>query len=656
MSAFWTFARRLLKRPLACAAALALAFISAGGLGAGLLSLGPILQLILGESNSLRSLVAAKVQAHPWIPISESVIQMIPEDRLAGVGVVLGGLLGLTLFGATANFLHQYMSLSLCTRLVAEVRLEAFRHAIRLPLLSVVQRGASQFTTRIINDCSALQGGLSILTGRAVAQVTKGIAALAAAIWFDWRICVVCLIVGPAMGIILRKLGKKIRRGIKSSLKEQEGLLRVTTESLQGLRAVKTSTAERIMLRRFNRSNQAVVSRELRVRMARAMASPLVELIALVVVMGLALLAAGEIIDGKLTFDDFVLALGSLAVASGSLKPVTAMISDIQAAEAPAERLSELFALDLEEPAADRRRPDIGRVSRAIAFDGVSFTYPGAEQPALSGLSLEIRAGERVAIVGPNGCGKTTLLALLTRVASPDAGAISLDGTDIRTCNVRSVREQMGVVTQEPMVLCASVAENITLGRGGVTREDVVAAASRALAHDFISRLPDGYDTVVSEQGASLSGGQRQRLAIARALLRNPSILILDEATSQVDGESEEQISRAVTSISRQCTVITVAHRLSTMLAADRIIVMDGGRVVDSGRHGELLARCSTYQRLVTSQSAGDRGHEGLMSPGGGPASAPSGARTDQGMDDAGDVAGAAVAGTVPGRGGDTAG
>jgi ABC-type multidrug transport system fused ATPase/permease subunit len=652
-SAFWIFARRLLRRPLACAAALGLAFVSAGGLGAGLLGLGPILQLILGESSSLRSIVESKVADHPWIPISPGLMQLIPEGRLAGVAVVLGGLLALTIVGATANFLHQYMSLSLCTRLVADVRMQAFRHAIRLPVLSVVQRGPSEFTTRIIKDCAALQGGLSILTGRAVAQLTKGIAALAAAIWFDWRICVVCLMVGPVMAVVLRKLGKKIRRGIKGSLREQEVLLRVTTESLQGLRAVKTATAERVMLRRFNRSNDAVVRQELRVRTARALASPLIELLALVVVMGLAMLAASEIIAGKLTFDEFVLALGALAVASGSLKPVTAMVSDIQAAEAPAERLMELFLLDLEESARSRRLPDIARVRSSIAFDEVAFTYPGAEHPAVSGLSLEIRAGERVAIVGPNGCGKTTLLALLTRVAAPDSGRITLDGTDILSCNVRSLREQMGVVTQEPMVLRASIAENVTLGKAGITRDDVVAAATRALAHDFISRLPEGYDTVVSEQGASLSGGQRQRLAIARALLRNPSILILDEATSQVDGESEEQISRAVTSISRQCTVITVAHRLSTMLAADRIIVMDGGRVVDSGRHPELLARCSTYQRLVTGQSAGDRnysaangtvGHDAQQIPG------------DQGMVDAGAAGAVAGAGAVTGRGNEAAG
>ncbi len=177
------------------------------------------------------------------------------------------------------------------------------------------------------------------------------------------------------------------------------------------------------------------------------------------------------------------------------------------------------------------------------------------------------------------------------------------------------------------------------------TRSLALAAATRALAHEFISRLPEAYDTVVSEQGASLSGGQRQRLAIARALLRSPSILILDEATSQVDGESEEQISRAVTSISRQCTVITVAHRLSTMLAADRIIVMDGGRVVDSGQHGELLARCSTYQRLVTSQSAGDRNH---VDGGAGAAGAHGDSVPDQGIVDAGD---GVVAGAVAGRG-----
>jgi subfamily B ATP-binding cassette protein MsbA len=641
-SAFWIFARRLLQRPLACAAALGLAFVSAGGLGAGLLSLGPILRLILGQSSSLRSIVEAKVVEHPWLPIGPEVVQLIPEDRLAGVAVVLGGLLALTIFGATANFLHQFVSLSLCTQVVGAIRLSAFRHAVRLPLLTVTGRGPSELTTRIIKDSSALQSGLSMLTGRIVAHITKGIAALGAAIWFDWRICVVCLIAGPVMAAVLRRAGKRISGGIKGSLREQEVLLRLATESLQGFRAVKTATAERDMLRRFNRSNDSVVRQELRVRTARALASPLIELLAIVFVMGLALLAASEIIDGKLSFDDFVLSFGSLTVAAGSLRPVAGMVSDIHAAEGPAERLMELFSIELEESPESRRRPDAPPVSSAIAFEGVSFAYPGAGRMAVSDLSLEIRAGERVAIVGPNGCGKTTLLALLSRVADPDSGRIALDGADIRSFNIRSVREQMGVVTQEPMVVRASIADNIALGRRGAARDEIMAAATRALAHDFIARLPAGYDTVVSEQGASLSGGQRQRLAIARALLRKPSVLILDEATSQVDGESEEQISRAVSSISRQCTVITVAHRLSTMLTADRIIVMDGGRVVDSGQHRELLARCPTYQRLVTSQSAGDRHHVDST----GSAQAELDAAADQGIVDAG------TDGVVAGRGG----
>lgn len=630
MSAFWTFARRLLRRPWTCAAALALAFVSAGGLGAGLLSLGPTLQLILGEAQSLRAMAQAQVARHPWLPIPEWLIGAIPEDRLAGVAVVLLGLLAMTVIGAAANFLHQFLSMSLCTRLIAGVRLEVFRHALRLPVSEVVRRGPSEFTTRVINDCGALQGGLSILTGRAIAQLTKGITALAAAVIFDWRIVVVCLIVGPLMGVILRKLGKTIRGGISGSLREQEGLLRVTTESLQGLRAVKTATAERLMLRRFNRSNQAVVRAELHVRTARAIASPLIELIALLCVMGLAWIAAREIIEGKLTFDDFVLALGSLAVAAGSLKPVTAMISDIQAADAPSERLIELIALDAEESPSRRRQPDLPRIRESIRFRDVEFAYPGADRPAVSRLSLEIAAGERVAIVGPNGCGKTTLLALLTRVCEPSSGQILADGIDIWSRNVRSLRQQMGVVTQEPMIVRASVTENIALGRSA-SAQDVRDAAERARAHDFIERLPQGYDTMLSEQGASLSGGQRQRIAIARAFLRNPSVLILDEATSQVDGQSEEQISAAVGAIGRDCTVITVAHRLSTMLAADRIIVMDSGRVVDSGRHPDLLARCPEYARLVSSQSGGMQDAQ----------SAPAG----QGMVDAGDVEDAAAAG-----------
>ena len=394
-------------------------------------------------------------------------------------------------------------------------------------------------------------------------------------------------------------------------LRHQEVLLRVAGESLQGLRAVKTATAESDMILRFNQANQLVVREELRARTARSLAGPLTETIAILAVIALCALVVREIIRGSMTCDAFVLSLGALAVAGGSVRPMTGLIADMQAASAPAQRLKEIMDLATE-PRRARGQSTLLRHQHTIRFDAVTFTYPGALEPTLQDVSLEIRHGEHVAIVGPNGCGKTTLLSILPRLLEPQSGRVLVDGCDISRVSLKSLRRQIGVVTQESMLIRGTIRENIALGwgsvrwgsehAGGNTLDAIRAAAVRAHAHEFIEALSDGYETQVSEQGASLSGGQRQRIAIARAVLRDPSILILDEATSQIDAESEVQINGAIEEFGRLRTVIVVAHRLSTMLAADRIVVMNEGRVIDSGTHAQLLERCDVYGRLARAQ------------------------------------------------------
>ena len=607
-SAFWHFARRMLRRRRLAIGTIVCSLVSAGGLASGLISVGWVLELILGTDPNvnLATITADALARNPAIAqfVPDALTSWLPTDRLAGVGVILGALLLLTVFGACANFLHQYCSLTLSIATVSEIRLEAFRHALRLPLSTVLRRGPSEVVSRIIRDTTELERGFSALTSKTLAQVTKGAAAFAAAVWFDWRLTVVAVVVAPLIGVVLRKFGKRIVRGSRNTLKAYEDLLRASNEAMQGLRGIKTASAERVARKRFSAANRSVIREDRRVRLARAISAPLIEAMAIAAIMALAFLAASQILAGRMKFDDFLMALASLGVAGGSLKPLTGLLNYIQAASAPAERILEIVTIPAE-GVRERGLPSLPRHHASIEFEGVRFRYEGADRDALRGVDLRIAHGEFIAIVGPNGCGKTTLASLLICLFDPSEGSVRIDGADVRGVSLSSLRRQIGVVPQEPLLLRASIRENVALGLDDVSDAALTSALQLAHAQDFIERLPQGVETVLGEGGSGLSGGQRQRLAIARALLRDPSVLILDEATSQIDAESEAQISEAIDAFRANRTVIAIAHRLSTVRSADRIVVMDDGAVLDAGPHAELIERCGLYRRLVQTQLVG---------------------------------------------------
>ena len=267
--------------------------------------------------------------------------------------------------------------------------------------------------------------------------------------------------------------------------------------------------------------------------------------------------------------------------------------AQIQAAKPPADRLFDLLALPIQTGGSK----ELSRHSQSIEFSNITLTYPDRDVPALDGISLHIPFGQTVAIIGPNGCGKTTLVSLLPGLVRPEEGVVQIDGVDISSVQVASLRQQMAMVTQDAMMLRGTVAENIDFGRRASS--DEIHAAIKIAEADFVHALPNGLETIVAEGGVSLSGGQRQRLAIARAVLRDPSILILDEATSQIDSESEAEIGRTMQAFGKDRTVLVVAHRPATILAADEVVVMDQGRIIDQGTNAELQSRCSLYRALV---------------------------------------------------------
>ena len=346
--------------------------------------------------------------------------------------------------------------------------------------------------------------------------------------------------------------------------------------------------------------NRRVIRNELRAYVTRAFASPVTEALAFLFVGGLMLFAARQIIAGEILMSEVVLSLGALGIAGSKLKILSQLVNDLQGADAIARRMLEVMK---ESPEHDPPgATSLPRHAESIRFEGVRFRYPGAEQDALRGIDLEVRHGERVAIVGPNGCGKSTLLGLVPRLLEPTGGRVLLDGHDLAGASLGSLRDQVAVVTQESVLFRGSIADNIRLGRPDAPDEAMRSAAEQARATAFIEALPGGYDADVAEQGQSMSGGQRQRICIARAILRDPAILILDEATSQVDSESEALITEAIAAFGRDRTVLLIAHRLATVLDADRIVVMSDGRIVDEGTHAELLERCDLYGRLCRTQ------------------------------------------------------
>jgi len=589
--------------------------LSGASLGVGLLGASPVLQNILGAKKDLHDFAAQYNtaignfaerstvfgSAAKALMLPQTWVDALPRGPFTALAIILGVLAGLTVVGAVANFLHAYFSLTAVNRTVTLARRRAFGAALRAPLGTVLRAGPADIVARIINDSTQLANGLNVLLSKGVLQVVKGVASLGVALIVNWRLTAVTLLVAPVLYHVIRKLGKRIKRASGAALASQAGLYGAAAQALGELRAVKVNTSERLEIGRFHRINKSVLRELNRVRTARALASPLTEMLSVFLLCGLVLAAGNAVIRGTVTAEEFILVLAVLAVAGASLKPLTGIINDIQTAAPAADRLREIIDL-APEPGLERRLPRLARHAGTIEFRGVRFTYPNASTPAVRDVSLTLPHGTRTAFVGPNGCGKTTLLSLVPRLFDPQQGAVLIDGVDIRSVSVRSLRSQMGVVTQESVLFQGTVRENIAYGRCGAADAEIVAAARRARAHEFIEAIPGGYDAMIAEGGTSLSGGQRQRLVIARAILRNPAVLILDEATSMIDADSEARITEALAEFSAGRTTLIVAHRLSTVLTCDRIVVMDAGGIVDQGTHSELLARCELYRQLARSQ------------------------------------------------------
>jgi ABC-type multidrug transport system fused ATPase/permease subunit len=467
-------------------------------------------------------------------------------------------------------------------------------------------------TSRLVGDSAGLQEGFKVVLGRAIQEPINATLALGLALFIDWRLTLFIVVFVPVMYVMLRKFGKKMRRASRAALQTNSSMLGQIEGSLVGIRVVKSAGAERFERRRYRRIMDTLLGEQLKMARYEAISGPVLETTGMLAA-GAVLIVASYLVLVEHTLSQawFFVVVACLVSIGEAMRRLSKVNNVLQRANAAAARIWELMDIPTERDESPPRlaaRPQ-GRVlpplQRDITFENVSFTYPGAGAPALSGVDLTVRKGQSVAIVGRNGSGKTTLLAMLPRFYDPQRGRVLIDGVDVRHVSLRSLRRQIGVVTQEAIVFPGTVAQNIAYGHArpiDSIRDQIEDAARRAHAHEFILEKPQGYDTPLDGLGSQLSGGQRQRLNIARAILRDTPILILDEATSQVDAESEHHIQQAIESLMHERTTFVIAHRFSTILSADTIVVMDRGTIVGQGRHDELLRTCETYKQLYERQ------------------------------------------------------
>lgn len=541
--------------------------------------------------------------------VAPYVRQYLPDDSFQTLVLVIGALIVGTAVKSAFFIADQVLVARLANLAIFDLRQEFYRRTLRMDLASFGDKQTTELLTRFTHDTESLAAGIKALFGKVVREPLKMLACLIGAAFICWRLLVLTLLVAPLFAYLVGALAQSLKRANRRALENMSQLYGILDETLGGIKVVKAFTMEGSERRRFHRNSKSFLAKAGRIAWYDSLTRPLTEVLGMVTI-GLALLAGAYLVlsgethlfglrlcDRPLSRSSLLLFYGLLAGISDPARKLSEVFSSLQRAAAAADRIYAL--LDREPAVADSPRPvPLRRHAREIVFDNVSFGYqPG--QPVIEGISLRIPHGETIAVVGPNGCGKSTLVNLVPRFYDPTAGRVLIDGIDLRELRLRELRQQIGLVTQETLLFNDTVENNIRYGSPTATREEVIAAAQQAHAHRFIEdRLGQGYATVVGPRGSSLSGGQRQRLALARAILRDPSILILDEATSQIDLESEQLIQRVLEKFVRHRTTFLITHRLATLALADRVLVLDAGQMIDLGTHDELLRRCPLYARL----------------------------------------------------------
>ena len=572
------------------------------------------LQLALGFVTMLG--VATLDVASPW-PLKyvvDNVISGRPFGDPVGRGVVAalgndpriltaffgGAILGIAALSGAFSFTFEYVQGVIQERTTFRLRSHAFAHLQNLSLTFHDRSRIGESISRVTGDAARVMEALVGSTGEVIVNALKFVGIAGVMLFVNWRFSIIALAYVPLLAFLFSAFRRNIRASAQAARTEEGQMLSVTQETVTAIRVVKAFGREAEEQRRFERHGAARLAAGVRAVRWEASFEPVVDVIKAAGVAAVVWYGTAQIFAGQLTIGELLIFLSYLGTFYSPLKKFSKLAGSLQKAAVSGERLAEL--LDAHQEVSDAPNAvSMARAAGRLEFEQVSFGYDG-RGPVLENLSFAAQPGQTVAFVGATGAGKTTVANLMMRFYDVGGGRILLDRVDVRRIRLADLRRQFALVPQEPILFAASIRDNIAYGRPGAGSAEIFAAARAANAHDFIRRLPGGYDTVIGERGATLSGGQRQRIAIARAILRDAPILILDEPTAALDGASEREVMSALDRLMKGRTSFIIAHRLSTIQGADAILVLENGSVVEQGRHDELLQRQGRYAEFVRLQ------------------------------------------------------